>query len=64
MLPLGEISILLASYGAELGILSKDFFGIISALVMITSLASFPLIKIHKKIGQDLERFFDFVRRF
>jgi len=60
MVPLGEISILLASYGAKLGIISTDFFGIISAIVMITSLASYPLIKYHEKIGKFFENFFVF----
>jgi CPA2 family monovalent cation:H+ antiporter-2 len=58
MVPLGEISILLASYGAKLGIISTDFFGIVSAIVMITSLASYPLIKLHEKIGKIFEKNF------
>jgi CPA2 family monovalent cation:H+ antiporter-2 len=58
MVPLGEISILLASYGAKLGIISTDFFGIISAIVIITSLVSYPLIKYHEKIGNIFEKFF------
>jgi CPA2 family monovalent cation:H+ antiporter-2 len=60
MVPLGEISILLASYGAKLGIISTDFFGIVSAIVMITSLTSYPLIKLHKKIGKIFEKIFVF----
>jgi CPA2 family monovalent cation:H+ antiporter-2 len=60
MVPLGEISILLASYGAKLGIISTDFFGIVSAIVMITSLASYPLIKLHEKIGKIFEKIFIF----
>ena len=60
MVPLGEIPILLASYGAKLGIISTDFFGIVSAIVMITSLASYPFIKLHEKIGKIFEKIFIF----
>jgi CPA2 family monovalent cation:H+ antiporter-2 len=60
MVPLGEISILLASYGAKLGIISTDFFGIISSIVMIPSLASYTLIMFHEKMGKVFEKAFAF----
>jgi len=60
MTSLGEASILLASYGTSIGIISTDLFSIIPAVVMVTSSASFFLIKFHKEIGRFFERFFVF----
>jgi len=64
MVPIGEISILLASYGVDLGILSKDFFGIISAIVMVSSITSFPLLVAHKRIGEKFGIIFRRLKRF
>jgi predicted Kef-type K+ transport protein len=64
MVPIGEISILLASYGVDLGILSKDFLGIISAIVMVSSITSFPLLVAHKRIGEKFEIIFRRLKRF
>jgi len=64
MVPIGEISILLASYGVDIGIFSKDFFGIISAIVMVSSITSFPLLVAHKRIGEKFEIIFRRLKRF
>jgi CPA2 family monovalent cation:H+ antiporter-2 len=64
MVPIGEISILLASYGVDIGILSKDFLGIISAIVMVSSITSFPLLVAHKRIGEKFGIIFRRLKRF
>jgi CPA2 family monovalent cation:H+ antiporter-2 len=56
MVPVGEVSLLLASLGVKNGIFGSEFMGITSCVVMITSLLSFPLIKSHEKITEQLRK--------
>ena len=50
MLPLGEVSLLIAKEGIRAGILSAETLSIISSMVVITSLVSYPAILFHSKI--------------
>ena len=56
MIPLGEMAILLASYGLKLGLISSGIFGVISSLAVITSLISYFLIKNYESISNLIEK--------
>jgi Kef-type K+ transport system membrane component KefB len=55
MIPLGEMAILLASYGLKLGLISSGIFGIISSLAVISSVISYFLIKNYERISDLIE---------
>ncbi len=56
MIPLGEVSILIAKSGVDSQALNPLFLTMISGLVLFTSLISYPAVLHHKKIHSFLER--------
>ena len=55
-IPLGEMAILLASYGSKLGLISSGIFGVISSMSVITSIISYFLIKNYERISNLIEK--------
>jgi len=56
MLPIGEISLLIAKSGVDAGILEPTFMGIMAMLVILTSLFSYPGIINNEKVYNFLDR--------